>query len=240
MSLLQLGCDVARFGDDATVIHVRLDDVSLHHESYRKRDTVYTAGRLRELCREFAPQAGVSPWRVPCLIDDTGVGGGVVDQRHEPPTLEDLAAREPGGMTGRDYWFVPVNAGQRAMDPEKYPNARSECLFLLAERFAERRLDLSRLPRPIQDDLRRQALQITYKLDAGGRRVVERKDITKDRIGRSPDDLDGTSLAYYGIIFVPSMPHEISLDRNRYADNGGRPVSPRSPYDRESRRRTFG
>src|SRR4051812_9328846 len=149
--LLQLGCDVARFGDDATVIHVRQGRKSLHHESYRKRDTAFTAERLKELCREYCHLAQRPAWQIPCLIDDTGVGGGVVDQRHSPPTsLEDLAH---GGAKGRSYWFLGVNAGQAAMDPEKYPNARSEALFLLSEELRAGLVDLSDLPRAVQLEL---------------------------------------------------------------------------------------
>jgi hypothetical protein len=36
----------------------------------------------------------------------------------------------------------------------------------------------------------------TWKLDSDGRRVVEPKDKTKERIKRSPDDVDGMNLAY--------------------------------------------
>jgi hypothetical protein len=35
-----------------------------------------------------------------------------------------------------------------------------------------------------------------YKLDSEGRRVVEPKEKTKERIKRSPDDADGFNLAY--------------------------------------------
>ena len=41
-----------------------------------------------------------------------------------------------------------------------------------------------------------QALAPKWKLDSAGRRVVEPKDVTKEKIGRSPDDMDAVNLAY--------------------------------------------
>jgi hypothetical protein len=37
----------------------------------------------------------------------------------------------------------------------------------------------------------------TWKLDQDGRHVVEPKDKIRERLGRSPDGMDGMNLAYY-------------------------------------------
>lgn len=173
----EIGCDVARFGDDSTVIHVRRGPVSLHHEAHNGWDTTRTAGRLKELAREYGKRSGVDGNRILVKIDDDGVGGGVVDQRD-------------------GYRFVPISAAARAIDSEGYPNRRSELWFAVAERAMSRDLDLSRLPKAVQAELRRQCMAPRWKLDSQGRRVVEPKDDTKKRIGRSPDDADAMNLAY--------------------------------------------
>src|SRR5205085_6735740 len=49
-----IGCDVARFGDDDTVIFVRRGPCVLHHEAHNGWSTAQTAGRLKELCRLWA------------------------------------------------------------------------------------------------------------------------------------------------------------------------------------------
>jgi len=174
---IEIGCDVARFGDDFTSIHVRRGACSLHHESANGWGTDETAGRLKVLCGMWGPRSGEEPQKVLCKVDDDGVGGGVVDQ-------------------AAGYNFVGLSAANKAVDPEGYPNRRSELWFGLAERAGEGNLSLARLPADTLRELRRQAMAPTWKLDAQGRRVVEPKDDTKKRIKRSPDDMDAVNLAY--------------------------------------------
>jgi hypothetical protein len=38
-----------------------------------------------------------------------------------------------------------------------------------------------------------------YEMDVRGRRLVEPKDLTKERIGRSPDNADACLLAYANV-----------------------------------------
>ena len=174
---VEIGCDVARFGDDFTSIHVRRGPVSLHHETANGWDTTQTAGRLKALARQWAQHAGMVAEDVAIKVDDDGVGGGVVDQAD-------------------DFRFVPISGASKAFDEEGYPNRRSELWFATAERAKEGRLSLARLDADTRRELRRQAMAPTWKLDNQGRRVVERKDDTKARIKRSPDDMDALNLAY--------------------------------------------
>jgi hypothetical protein len=174
---VEIGCDVARFGDDFTEMHVRRGPVSLHHEAHNGWDTAQTAGRLKELAGEWGQYAKMTPTQVKVKVDDDGVGGGVMDQRGE-------------------HLFMAVSAANTAYEYEKYPNRRSELWFNVAERANDRQLSLSRLPLTIRTELRRQAMAPTWKLDSAGRRVVEKKDETKKRIKRSPDGMDALNLAY--------------------------------------------
>lgn len=174
---VEMGCDVARFGDDFTAIHVRRGAVSLHHESHNGWSTSRTAGRLKELAREWGQYAQMTPQDIQIKVDDDGVGGGVTDQAD-------------------DYSFVPLHAGAKAIEEEKYPNRRSELWFVVAKRADENRLSLSKLDAETRRELRRQAMAPTWKQDSDGRRVVESKADTKRRIKRSPDDMDAVNLAY--------------------------------------------
>lgn len=175
--MCEIGCDVARFGDDFTAIHVRRGPVSLHHESMNGWSTSETAGRLKGLAREYGRRSGVEGREIPVKVDDDGVGGGVVDQ-------------------GEDYNFIPISGASAALDEEGHPNRRSELWFSVAERADEGRLSLVRLDSDIRRDLRREAMAPLWKLDSRGRRVVEPKDDTKKRIKRSPDNMDALNLAY--------------------------------------------
>jgi hypothetical protein len=183
----QIGCDVARFGDDFTAIHVRCGSVSLHHESMNGWSTTQVAGRLKELARYWAAwfnslmpatQAQLQPQEIAVKIDADGVGGGVVDQAD-------------------GYSFVPISGAGRPGRRDDYPNIRSELWFGTARRAEEGRLSLARLPRDVLSRLRMQAMAPSWKLDSAGRRVVEPKAETKQKIGRSPDDMDGLHLAYF-------------------------------------------
>ena len=173
----EIGCDVARFGDDFTEIHVRRGPVSLHHEAANGRSTTETAGRLKELANQYGQHCGTEGREIMVKVDDDGVGGGVVDQRS-------------------DYRFLPVSSASAAIEPEKYPNRRSELWFAVAERADEGRLSMNRLPAEVRRELRRQAMAPTWKLDNQGRRVVEPKVDTKKRLKRSPDGMDALNLAY--------------------------------------------
>jgi hypothetical protein len=192
----EIGCDVARYGDDWTAIHVRWGPASVHHESHNGWATDRTAGRLKELAREWAGRATaaraptarpVPPEEIPIKVDDDGVGGGVIDQR--------------GG-----YRFTAVSAAARANDPEAYNNRRSELWFTVAERARHGRLALARLPRDVRQRLRVQALAPEYTVDGSGRRVVEPKHDTKAKLGRSPDEMDAMNLSYFEVpASVPSV-----------------------------------
>lgn len=183
----EIGCDVARYGDDWTAIHVRLGPCSLHHEAVNGWGVDQTAGRLHELATEWAAFFSASrpdrrplrPNEIPIKIDDDGVGGGVTDV---------VRAR---GMRG-----IPVSAASRANDPNRFPRRRDELWFDVAEMAAEGLVGFKALPLKVRQRLRQQALAPKYEIDPAGRRKVEPKDDTKERIGRSPDDMDAVNLAY--------------------------------------------
>ncbi len=193
----ELGCDVARFGDDWTVIVVRCGPCALHAEGHNGWSTSQTAGRLKELARYFAawindrrdPKARqVLPEEIACKIDDDGVGAGVIDQA--------------GG-----YAFVPISGAQAAADPEGYPNTRSELWFGAADQARRGLVTVARLPAEAQSRLRQELMSPTYKLDAMGRRVVEPKADTKEKLGRSPDWADAFNLAWSerGVFVRPAV-----------------------------------
>jgi hypothetical protein len=184
----EIGCDVARFGDDYTEIHCRRGPCSLSHEAHNGWDTTRTAGRLMELCRELsaaynAARASTTrplePRQVAVKVDDDGVGGGVTDQ-----------------LKAAGYRAVAVGAGTTALRPDLYPRKRDELWFGLAERARQGRLDLHRLPERTLHELRRQAVAVTWKHDGAGRRQVEPKSETKKRLLRSPDSMDAVNLAF--------------------------------------------
>lgn len=173
---VRIGCDVARFGDDHTAIHIRKGLCSLHHERHNGWSTDRTAGRLKQLCHQFG-DAHNPERRIPVLIDVGGLGAGVVDQR--------------GGHN-----FVAVNSAGEPSLPERYLNIRSELWFAGRDCARKGLIDLSRLEPAARRELGRQLLAPRYTIDAAGRQVVEPKADTKKRIRCSPDDADSWNLCY--------------------------------------------
>ena len=71
-----------------------------------------------------------------------------------------------------------------------YPNARSELWFEFAEDW------LPQLDLDDDEDLLADLCAPEYKIDSQGRRVVEPKEDTKKRLGRSPDRADSVMLMF--------------------------------------------
>lgn len=184
-----IGCDVARFGADETVITERVGQRIRIVETYVGKPTTHTAARVAHWMDQHpAPVTRA-------VVDDSGVGGGVTDQLR--------ADGRP--VTG-------YNAGHQAHNPLKYPNRRSELWFQLAAQLED--LDLDK-----DDQLTADLTAPEFKYDAKMRRVVEPKEVTKKRLGRSPDRADGVMLtlvpeAGTGAIVRP--PREDDRRRQQY------------------------
>jgi hypothetical protein len=117
-----LGVDVARFGDDRTVIAWRDGDVCTHFSVFRGIDTMATVGQVSLAVDTFKPD-GV-------FVDVVGIGAGVVDR------LRQLR-----------YPVIEVGSGNKALDDGKYANLRAEMWFKMAAWLKDRgqipnRLDL--------------------------------------------------------------------------------------------------
>lgn len=224
MGVPEIGCDVARFGDDRTAIHSRWGNTSLGHESHHGWKITQTAGRLIELVHQLAAAATelrladnkgrphVDPKEIPIKVDDDGVGGGVSDILQE-----------------KGLYVVPVRSGTVALNQNRYPNKRCELWFASAARAREDRLALGRLDRDSLTRLRSQAMAVRWEMDSQGRRVVEPKDRTKEKLGHSPDDMDALNLAYYEMggmweapAVLPAANREVDKEERREKFEQGR------------------
>lgn len=173
---VQLGVDVGGGGDE-TVIRERRGMVA-GREWRERSDKPETVSRLiLHALRETNASLVV--------VDSIGIGAGVVGE------LRNL--RELGAHHAKVHG---VNVSEKARDPLKYFNLRSqlwwECGRLAAE---QRAFDLSAMENA--DKTIAQLLEPQYQHDLKGRIKVEAKDDVKDRLGRSPDNADALLLAYY-------------------------------------------
>lgn len=160
-----IGCDVARFGGDSTVIALRQGWSVRIMESMRGWATTQTAGLLTNLSRRFNN----------CVVrvDDTGVGGGVTDMLNENRVNVE-----------------PIIAAAQAADPKLFANARAEGYWRVRQALEVGILDID----PADDELARQLARLRYRLDSKGRVLIESKDAMRARGEPSPDRADAVAL----------------------------------------------
>jgi phage terminase large subunit len=165
----RFGCDIARWGDDETVIMRNRDGVIRCHKVIPKGDTMETAGVIADTLLDLRLEASA-------VVDVIGVGAGVFDRLSEQrfPVSEFNSSREPG-------------------DKRRFKNLRAEMWWTVRELFEDGCIDLD----PDDDETAAELLSIKYKIDSAGRLQIEDKDETKKRLGRSPDRADAVMMSCY-------------------------------------------
>lgn len=196
-TLPEIGVDCSMGkGEDYFALHCRWGAVSLYHETSNTMDPPRILGRVKAACARMAGEVGAAlpsgqkrcdPRRVRVRIDDDGTGNAVA------------------AFLKRDgYSTQLVSAGSQAQRPDLYPFMRHQAWFNLADMARAGLVCFNRLDVKTLRRLRQQLLAPVWDVDGMGRRVVEKKDDTKEKIGRSPDDADAMNLAYYeGGVWAP-------------------------------------
>jgi hypothetical protein len=103
-NLIHIGCDVARFGDDKTVVGYKVNEKVTFYKKRQGQDTMQTADDIVMIGEELIQRY---KWTIPIpvKVDDGGVGGGVVDR------LRQIKRNDP-----ERFWWLeiyPVKFGQR-------------------------------------------------------------------------------------------------------------------------------
>lgn len=174
---LVIGVDVARFGDDESVIWPRIgnDARSFPPERYRGLDTVQTAARVIAMIQRFQ---ALGYREATVFVDGTGVGGGVVDQ-----------------LKAQGYHVIEVGFGNRPIDANMYRFKSDEMWGRLRDAI---RMGLCLPSRDGQlgNDLFEQLTQREYGLTLKGQIHLETKADMKARGVPSPDLGDAVALTY--------------------------------------------
>jgi hypothetical protein len=158
---IELAADIARFGDDETVIGYREGARARILLTTAKEDTMQTTGRIVQAANKIDPSE--------IKVDSVGVGAGVVDRLNE-----------------QGYNVIEMNGGFASDDPEKYLNKRAEWYWELRERFEAGLIDID----PADEELASQLSNIKYKLNSKGKIQIESKEEMKKRELPSPDRAD--------------------------------------------------
>lgn len=187
--LLHVGCDVARYGDDKTVITPRIAGKIFPFEKYSKKSTMETAGNVIKMCKVYMKKY---PNIKRCMIkvDDTGVGGGVTDR------IKEVAAED-----GLPFTIIPVNNGSSATD-DYYDNLGAQIWGGLRDALEENFSAVMQgnppvLELPYDDEMIKQLSNRKKKITSKGKIQLESKDDMKARKVGSPDIADSVTLAFY-------------------------------------------
>ena len=165
--ILEIGVDVARFGDDESVIQPVRGQHAHIPTILTNRDGVYVARKIVEVVRNLRRDTDQN---IRVKIDVVGLGSSPVDH-----LLSLDVARELGIVV------VPIHVQSNAIDDDNYSDTGSEMSFLLAHWVRGGGAV------PEDETLREELLSNVYTLDAKGRRKVMNKKDVKKLIGRSPD-----------------------------------------------------
>jgi hypothetical protein len=179
-AMLEIGADIARFGDDETIFVPRIAGKVLGMFHYTKQDTMTTVGKLIGIVTGM--MADYSKPYATIKVDDDGVGGGVTDR-----------LREVIMEKGLNVEVVACHNGGSPEDKEHYANWVTEQWCGIRQRLSDGDLQL-----PQDDELAAQLSTRKYLLNSRDQIILEDKKTYKKRIHRSPDRADALVLAFAG------------------------------------------
>lgn len=192
-----VGVDVARFGDDQSVIRTRIgrDARTFPASKYRGVDTMQLAAHTADHVRVLRA-AGL---HVVIFVDGGGVGGGVVDRLRQ---------------LGHDV--IEVQFGAKPTDQKKYLNKRAEMWGRMKDW-----LEVGCIHD--DDELATDITSVEYAFTNADQIQLEKKEDMKRRGLSSPDDGDALALTFAQPVpeFTDSVPashnRKSAFDHNPYA-----------------------
>lgn len=187
---LVMGVDVARFGEDRSVIAFRKgrDARSIPWLKFKSLDTV----QLATIVSEQAQKHGVNA----IFVDGNGVGGGVVDN-----------------LKAWGFRVIEVQMGSTPNDLDMYYNKRAELWGHLKEWLTTGAI-------PNDTDLQTDLISPEYRYHPTSNRVqLESKDQMKQRGLASPDHAEALAMTFAAPVARLNSPHSRhnSVIRNRVA-----------------------
>lgn len=161
-----MGVDVARFGDDSSVIFCRQGLQAFEPDIYKEVDNMTLAGIIAHKIDEWQPDA---------VFIDSGRGEGVIDRLRQ---------------LGYSDKVIEVPFGGKALQDTRYMNKRVE-MWDGCRQWLEQGGSLPYMP-----DLRTELSLPEYTFDGQNRYKLESKESIKEKTGKSPDMADALCLTF--------------------------------------------
>ena len=181
---IDIACDVARFGDDKTVIGYKVNEVVTLHKKINGQDTMRTAADIALMGLKLKDKFNFKG-RIPIKVDDGGVGGGVVDR------LRQIKASEPAKYDWMEIF--PVSFGI----PIKHKYYQDSTTYMISVvKALMNNVDEDGKPKPVElilpndNDLVAQLSCRKYEMTERSKIKIESKKDMKERGLPSPDEAD--------------------------------------------------
>lgn len=166
------GLDVARMGEDESVLYINKYGYVRLKDRWGKLDTMETVTRFKNNFPNAKDNPGAAPF---AWIDVTGgLGAGPFDR-----------LREQGYPVGE------FNFGGTAYDKTRFKNRRAEAYYEAAEAMEQGRIDIDEL----DEELQRELMEHRFKENSTGLVQIEPKEDIAKRLGHSPDRADAFVMA---------------------------------------------
>ena len=190
MPYIIFGVDVARFGDDETIIYRNVKGKLKIVKNRRGQDLMKTVGDIvvqyKKVIKEFPDYKG----RIYVNIDDTGLGGGVTDRLREVKREQKL----------HRLYVIPINAAEKIETDTKdgkdaaehYNNLTTHMWAVIKELLENKDIEIAN-----DDETFAQLSTRKYFLSSNGKLELESKKEMKKRGLDSPDRGDAAALSVY-------------------------------------------
>lgn len=182
---ITMGVDVARYGDDETVIVTnvggKIDIPVVRHGQSLMTTVGDIVMQYKRLIKEYPNYKGV----ITVNIDDTGLGGGVTDRLEEVKIEERLRRLE----------IVPVNFGSKPPQDgseDRYQDISTYMWATLKTLMENKEVSIAN-----DEELVAQLSVRKYSITSTGKIMLESKKAMKDRGIKSPDRGDAVVLSCF-------------------------------------------
>ncbi len=179
-------CDVARRGEDKAIIGV-WNGLEVKIYIVDKTTSEFQKNPTQTIGNEIIKHQRINNINLSSiLVDEDGVGGGLVDYL---------------GCKGFVGGSSPVEREKHEIAEQGYKlnylNLRSQCYFGLADLINQRKIKINTNDTPIRDMITEELEQVRSGTSADGKLKIISKDEIKLNLGRSPDFADTLMMRVY-------------------------------------------
>jgi len=178
--------DIARYGDDKTVICVWYNMYIVRLLVLQKK----SLKEVRQLIEAICKQEGIELDNV--IVDEDGIGGGIVDEM---------------GVKGFVNNSRPLEKLNSNENTSNFQNLKSQCYFYLADAINQGKIGCGEKNIEIKKRIIEDLEQIKrHDADKDGKLKVTPKEIIKEMMGRSPDFADAIMMRMFFLLKEPYRP----------------------------------